>query len=208
QRSAVQGPLLTLHCLLFPQWSAGLKPQLATGMAMAATDSSGGISAHRMSPEHRLHLELVFAANVSAFLATKRTAQGAETLSLEVETQERAGSRVRKARALDEECRKNDEKCCLKSLKVSFQDIGWAEWVIAPNSYSMKFCEGSCPHNYKPASMHAQIKARMHTLSKVTPAPCCVPAAYDPMVLMHYNSEGKVISTVFEDILVTKCHCA
>ncbi|XP_067416949.1 growth/differentiation factor 15 [Emydura macquarii macquarii] len=158
--------------------------------------------------EQRLHLELVFAADVSAFLATKRTGQGPAVLSLEVETQARVDSRTRKARALDEECRKSEGKCCLKSLKVSFQDIGWSDWVIAPNSYYMKFCEGACPHNYKPASMHAQIKAQMHTLSKVTPAPCCVPAAYDPMVLMHYNSDGRLVSTLFEDMLVTKCHCA
>ncbi|KAM9112267.1 growth/differentiation factor 15 [Pangshura tecta] len=160
------------------------------------------------SAEQRLHLQLVFAADVSAFLATNRTSQGAETLNLEVETQEHLGSRPRKARALEEECRKSDGKCCLKSLKVSFQDIGWSDWVIAPNSYYMKFCEGSCPHNYKPASMHAQIKARMHTLSKETPAPCCVPAGYDPMVLMHYNSDGRLVSTLFEDMIVTKCHCA
>uniref|UniRef100_A0A8C4YMC3 TGF-beta family profile domain-containing protein n=1 Tax=Gopherus evgoodei TaxID=1825980 RepID=A0A8C4YMC3_9SAUR len=115
--------------------------------------------------------------NVSAFLATNRTSQGAEMLNLE-------------------------------SLKVSFQDIGWSDWVIAPNSYYMKFCEGSCPHNYKPASMHAQIKARMHTLSKETPAPCCVPAGYDPMVLMHYNGDGRLVSTLFEDMIVTTCHCA
>uniref|UniRef100_A0A452I9L5 TGF-beta family profile domain-containing protein n=1 Tax=Gopherus agassizii TaxID=38772 RepID=A0A452I9L5_9SAUR len=135
-------------------------------------------------------------------------ARGAEMLNLEVETQEHLGSRLRKARALEEECRKSDGKCCLKSLKVSFQDIGWSDWVIAPNSYYMKFCEGSCPHNYKPASMHAQIKARMHTLSKETPAPCCVPAGYDPMVLMHYNGDGRLVSTLFEDMIVTTCHCA
>uniref|UniRef100_A0A8C0FR71 TGF-beta family profile domain-containing protein n=1 Tax=Bubo bubo TaxID=30461 RepID=A0A8C0FR71_BUBBB len=111
-------------------------------------------------------------------------------------------------RGLEEECGKSDGKCCLKSLKVSFQDIGWSDWVIAPNSYYMRFCEGSCPHNYKPASMHAQIKARMHSLSKATPPPCCVPASYDPMVLMHYDGEGRLVSTLFEDMLVTKCHCA
>ncbi|CAM2109112.1 growth/differentiation factor 15 [Caretta caretta] len=161
-----------------------------------------------VSTEQRLHLQLVFAADISAFLATKRTSHGAETLNLEVETQGHLGPRPRKARALEEECRKSDGKCCLKSLKVSFQDIGWSNWVIAPNSYYMKFCEGSCPHNYKPASMHTQIKARMHTLSKETPAPCCVPAGYDPMVLMHYDSDGRLVSTLFEDMIVTACHCA
>ncbi|XP_010187249.1 PREDICTED: growth/differentiation factor 15 [Mesitornis unicolor] len=164
-------------------------------------------------PEATLRLELAFTANVSALLATTR----GQNLVLEVKTQEPAGRgarrarrvrRARRAQGLEEECGKSDGKCCLRSLKVSFQDIGWSDWVIAPTSYSMRFCEGSCPHNYKPASMHAQIKARLHALSKATPAPCCVPAAYDPMLLMHYDGEGRLVSTLFEDMLVTRCHCA
>uniref|UniRef100_A0A6G1R6Z0 Growth differentiation factor 15 n=1 Tax=Hypotaenidia okinawae TaxID=2861861 RepID=A0A6G1R6Z0_9GRUI len=147
-----------------------------------------------------LSLELVFTANASALPGTPGV--------LEVETLEIPARGARRARGLEEECRKSDGKCCLKSLKVSFQDIGWSDWVIAPNSYYMRFCEGSCPHNYKPASMHAQIKARLHSLSRATPPPCCVPAGYDPMVLMHYDDQGRLVSTLFEDMLVTRCHCA
>ncbi|XP_035428385.1 growth/differentiation factor 15 [Cygnus atratus] len=169
-----------------------------------SVDLTAPVQRWAAGPEARLQLELAFTANISASPA----GSGAETLVLEVETLEAAGPRARRARGLDEECRKSEGKCCLKSLKVSFQDIGWSDWVIAPNSYYMRFCEGSCPHNYKPASMHAQIKARMHSLSKATPAPCCVPAGYDPMVLMHYDGEGRLVSTVFEDMLVTRCHCA
>ncbi|KAG6927756.1 growth differentiation factor 15 [Chelydra serpentina] len=202
---------VTIYGLPEPGQRSG-HPKLLHSYALDALtlslDLGAAVRRWAASTEQRLHLQLVFAADISAFLATNRTSQGAETLNLEVETQEYLGSRPRKARALEEECKKSDGKCCLKSLKVSFHDIGWSDWVIAPNSYYMKFCEGSCPHNYKPASMHAQIKARMHTLSKETPAPCCVPAGYDPMVLMHYNSDGRLVSTLFEDMIVTKCHCA
>ncbi|CAI5798986.1 differentiation factor 15 [Podarcis lilfordi] len=152
-------------------------------------------------PNPRLHLGLEFPTDEAASVL-----EGREWLPLEVETQELR--RIRKRRQLDEECGKGDTKCCLRSLKVSFADIGWSDWVLAPSSYSMRFCEGSCPHNYKPASMHAQIKARLHSLSGETPAPCCVPAAYEPMVLMHYASDGKVVTQLFDDMIVTRCHCA
>ncbi|XP_076215514.1 growth/differentiation factor 15 [Aptenodytes patagonicus] len=167
-------------------------------------DLTAAVQPWAAGPEATLRLELAFTADVSTLLATS----GGETLVLEVETHETTGRGARRARGLEEECGKSDGKCCLKSLKVSFQDIGWSDWVIAPNSYYMRFCEGSCPHNYKPASMHAQIKARVHSLSKATPPPCCVPAGYDPMVLMHYDGEGRLVSTLFEDMLVTRCHCA
>ncbi|XP_075759026.1 growth/differentiation factor 15 [Pelodiscus sinensis] len=187
-------------------------PELLHSHTLAATPLSlelgAAVREWAASAVPQLQLQLVFPADLSAFLATNRSSQGAETLQLEVEAQVPVGERRRKSRALEEECRKNDGKCCLKSLKVSFQDIGWSDWVIAPNSYYMKFCAGSCPHNHKPASMHAQIKARLHTLSKEMPSPCCVPAGYDPMVLMHYSSDGRIVSTLFEDMIVTRCHCA
>lgn len=180
-------PRVTIYTLR----GAGGTPQLLRSQELdrdsQSLDLTGAIQPWVAGPEATLRLQLDFTADVSAALATSV----GETLVLEVETQENPGRAARRARGLEEECGRSDGKCCLKLLKVSFQDIGWSDWVIAPNSYYMRFCEGSCPHNYKPASMHAQIKSRVHSLSKAVPPPCCVPAGYDPMVLMHYNSEGR-----------------
>ncbi|KAJ6664209.1 hypothetical protein lerEdw1_008427 [Lerista edwardsae] len=190
--------------------SSRATPQLLTSQALSAASLNlslkDAMEQWLAGPEERLHLGLEFSADVAALVAAAMTGEGTDTLPLEVETRERG--HVRKIRQLDEECGKGYGNCCLRTLKVSFEAIGWSDWVVAPSSYSMKFCEGSCPHNYKPASMHAQIKARLHSLSGETPAPCCVPAAYEPMVLMHYGSDGKVVTQLFDDMIVTGCHCA
>uniref|UniRef100_A0A6J0SKI9 Growth/differentiation factor 15 n=1 Tax=Pogona vitticeps TaxID=103695 RepID=A0A6J0SKI9_9SAUR len=179
-----------------PRASRGVPPAL---------DLKAAVEEWLASPESRLRLGLEVPSPAPAPWLNP----GRETLVLEVEARQRHG-RARKARQLEEEeeCATEDGKCCLRSLRVSFEAIGWSDWVVAPRSYSMKFCDGSCPHNYKPASLHAQIKARLHSLSGETPAPCCVPAAYEPMVLMHYGSEGRVVTQLFEDMIVTRCHCA
>ncbi|KAG5285364.1 hypothetical protein AALO_G00002560 [Alosa alosa] len=144
------------------------------------------------------------------FTMGSRTDQTIPKIVLEMDFILHGGKgKPRQVRSMKEEDCEEENKCCRISLNVSFKDIGWSDWVVAPSSYKMYFCDGSCPHNYKPASMHTLVKSRMHHMSKgATPRPCCVPAAYEPMILMHYDSRGKLKLTPFNDLIVSKCHCA
>ncbi|XP_052405347.1 bone morphogenetic protein 4 [Carassius gibelio] len=142
-------------------------------------------------------------------LLKKQEVSTQSTPQLVLQLDQAVRRRNKRALSTREESVDDESHCRRKSLNVSFKDIGWSDWVIAPSGYTMHYCDGSCPHNYKPASMHTQVKSRLHLLSKgTTPGPCCVPAAYEPMVLMHYDSRGKLKLTPFNDLIVSKCHCA
>ncbi|XP_055493832.1 bone morphogenetic protein 2-like [Leucoraja erinacea] len=130
-------------------------------------------------------------------------------VELEIEVQ-KVFKEVRTRReSYTEDCQGNQIHCCRRSLHVSFEEIGWSDWIRAPSSYNAFYCDGTCPQKYKLATMHTLIKSKMNRLSNgAIPAPCCVPASYEPLTLLHFNSNDKLILTAFDDMIVSKCHCS
>ncbi|CAK7293258.1 Growth/differentiation factor 15 [Vulpes lagopus] len=106
-------------------------------------------------------------------------------------------------------CPLGEGRCCrLQSLRASLQDLGWANWVVAPRELDVRMCVGACPSQFRSANTHAQMQARLHGLNPdAAPAPCCVPASYEPVVLMHQDSDGRVSLTPFDDLVAKDCHC-
>ncbi|XP_067824847.1 protein decapentaplegic-like [Heptranchias perlo] len=160
--------------------------------------------------EQHIRVELEFHPPHPDILVPILTSDTSNYLRLEVETEQvQSITRERRATNSAEDCQRRQRSCCRKTLQVSFKEIGWSDWIRAPESYNMYNCGGSCPANYKPANMHAMIKSAMHQLSGgASPGLCCIPAAYEPMTLLHYSTEGKLTLTAFEGMIVTNCHCS
>ncbi|XP_036997943.2 growth/differentiation factor 15 [Artibeus jamaicensis] len=120
----------------------------------------------------------------------------------------RRGRRSAHARSQDG-CPLGEGRCCrLQSLRVSLEDLGWSDWVIAPRELDVGVCSGACPSQFRSANRHAQVVARLHRLKPgLPPAPCCVPSSYRPVVLMHRDSEGRVVLTPYDDLVADDCHC-
>ncbi|XP_042834551.1 growth/differentiation factor 15 [Panthera tigris] len=129
---------------------------------------------------------------------------------LELHWRPRAARGRRNAHARSKDaCPLGAGRCCrLQSLRASLEDLGWANWVVAPRELDVRMCIGACPSQFRSANTHAQMQARLHGLNPdATPAPCCVPARYEPVVLMHQDSDGRVSLTPFDDLVAKDCHC-
>ncbi|XP_045160493.2 growth/differentiation factor 8-like [Mercenaria mercenaria] len=118
--------------------------------------------------------------------------------------------RVKRRSRRRSDCRRDDgeTKCCRYPIKISFADIGWDDWVIAPHEYKGYYCAGNCPYRHKPANTFAGIKAILHLKhpNKV-PSPCCVATALSPFTILHYNYNGKYQFSEYKDLVVEKCEC-
>ncbi|KAK6044153.1 transforming growth factor beta like domain protein [Cooperia oncophora] len=57
--------------------------------------------------------------------------------------------------------REDVEGCHVQNLYLNFADIGWREWVIAPEGYSTNFCAGACSSD---SPMHSKMNATNHAI--------------------------------------------
>jgi hypothetical protein len=102
-----------------------------------------------------------------------------------------------------------ESRCCRYPLWVSFRDIGWNNWVVEPEGYQAYYCDGSCPHRYKPAHTFAGIKSAIHLVNPAAaPEPCCTGTKLSPLTLLHYDEWGLLKVTQYSDMVVQECKCA
>ncbi|XP_034376141.1 growth/differentiation factor 15 [Arvicanthis niloticus] len=133
---------------------------------------------------------------------------GGARLELHLRTAAGRGRRSAHAHPRDS-CPLGPGRCChLVTVQATLEDLGWSDWVLSPRQLQLSMCVGECPHLYRSANTHAQIKARLHGLQPDrVPAPCCVPSSYTPVVLMHRTDSGVSLQT-YDDLVARSCHCA
>ena len=151
---------------------------------------------------------------------TKRNAQNdganaAGDVSNEALTEEERRERRREERRQrKQEARskkKNKNKCKRHELYVDFKDVGWSDWIIAPQGYDAFFCHGECPF-YLPDKMnttnHAIVQTLVHSFNpQAAPSPCCVPTELSDIVLLYLDEFEKVTLKNYQDMMVEACGC-
>ncbi|XP_044311959.1 embryonic growth/differentiation factor 1 isoform X2 [Varanus komodoensis] len=101
--------------------------------------------------------------------------------------------------------------CKPRRLYISFSDVGWESWIIAPQGYMANYCLGECPFPLTEelnSTNHAILQTIVHSLDpKGTPQPCCVPVRLSPISILYYDNNDNVVLRHYEDMVVDECGC-
>ncbi|XP_054423964.1 growth/differentiation factor 9 [Pteronotus mesoamericanus] len=103
-------------------------------------------------------------------------------------------------------------ECELHDFKLSFSQLKWDSWIVAPHRYNPRYCKGDCPravgHRYG-SPVHATVQNIIYEkqLDSSVPRPSCVPATYSPLSVLAVEPDGSIAYKEYEDMIATKCTC-
>lgn len=101
-------------------------------------------------------------------------------------------------------------RCKLHSFRLSFEELGWGHYFIAPPVYNPRYCQGDCPrvlHYGYHSPNHAIIQTVINELGVGdVPPPSCVPYKYMPMSVLVVHKK-KVEYRELEDMVAESCTC-
>ncbi|XP_078665640.1 bone morphogenetic protein 7-like [Branchiostoma floridae x Branchiostoma belcheri] len=101
--------------------------------------------------------------------------------------------------------------CQRRSLYVSFRDLGWQDWIIAPDGYAAYYCSGECsfPLNaLMNATNHAIVQTLVHLMNpQHVPKPCCAPIKLSAISVLYFDESSNVILKKYRNMVVKSCGC-
>ncbi|KAJ7999010.1 hypothetical protein DPEC_G00210950 [Dallia pectoralis] len=101
--------------------------------------------------------------------------------------------------------------CRKHELYVSFRDLGWQDWIIAPEGYAAFYCQGECAfplNSYMNATNHAIVQTLVHFINPETvPKPCCAPTQLHGISVLYFDDSSNVILKKYRNMVVRACGC-
>ncbi|CAO1378765.1 unnamed protein product [Diamesa tonsa] len=105
----------------------------------------------------------------------------------------------------------NPKSCQIQTLYVSFKDLKWQDWIIAPDGYGAFYCAGECnfPLNaHMNASNHAIVQTLVHLMHpQKVPKPCCAPTKLSAISVLYYLDDSNVNLKKYKNMVVKSCGC-
>ncbi|XP_015913274.1 dorsalin-1 [Parasteatoda tepidariorum] len=100
-------------------------------------------------------------------------------------------------------------KCCKKSLRISFKEIGW-DWIVQPTDFEAFYCKGRCKDMTDDfASTHALLQSIVKISGKNISRPCCAPKKLRGLDILYYNDKNppELVLSTQKGMIVKDCAC-
>jgi len=101
--------------------------------------------------------------------------------------------------------------CQKRTLYVSFRDLGWEDWIIAPDGYAAFYCHGECSfplNTHMNATNHAIVQTLVHLMTPFSvPKPCCAPTKLSGISVLYFDESSNVILKKYQNMVVKSCGC-
>ncbi|KAK9721457.1 TGF-beta propeptide [Popillia japonica] len=101
--------------------------------------------------------------------------------------------------------------CKINNLYISFKDLKWQDWIIAPPGYAAYYCSGECNfplNSHMNATNHAIVQTLVHLISSVRyPKPCCAPTKLTPISVLYFADSTNVALKKYKKMVVKSCGC-
>jgi hypothetical protein len=101
--------------------------------------------------------------------------------------------------------------CKRHAMYVDFEDVGWSDWIIAPQGYQAFMCKGECPYplaTHHNSTNHAIIQMTLNSVNRVmVPKACCVPTEYSDISLLYMTENNHATMKNYHQMVVEACGC-
>ena len=105
--------------------------------------------------------------------------------------------------------RRGKGRCSKRNLYVSFRELGWDSWILAPPGYQANYCDGSCPRLGSPADPKTGRSNFLQQYSRGSPMSfCCSPRKMSPLMLIYLDENANIIKLELPNMIVDECGCA
>ncbi|XP_062559167.1 protein 60A-like [Armigeres subalbatus] len=118
---------------------------------------------------------------------------------------------VRPRNPLLEKWSVKEKSCQVHTLYVSFRELNWQDWIIAPDGFEAFFCHGECSfplNTHMNATNHALIQTLVHLKNPANvPKPCCAPTKLTPISVLYHIDDANINLKKYKDMVVKSCGC-
>uniref|UniRef100_A0A3Q0SWR1 Bone morphogenetic protein 5 n=1 Tax=Amphilophus citrinellus TaxID=61819 RepID=A0A3Q0SWR1_AMPCI len=199
------------HWVMNPQQNLGLQLCVETVDGRSINIKSAGIIG-RNGPQSKQPFLVAFFKASGVLLRSVRAAGGKKkNHNRNKSNNQQQSSKAPKTGGMYYNTSEQKQACKKHELYVSFRDLGWQDWIIAPEGYAAFYCDGECsfPLNaHMNATNHAIVQTLVHLMfPDNVPKPCCAPTKLNAISVLYFDDSSNVILKKYRNMVVRSCGC-